>query len=92
MLYNVVLVSAIQEHESAMSTCVPSFLNLPSIPQPHPTPLGYVSVLKTGKVKKKKNWSTNIYICVCVCVCVCVQFYQMPLYASGDEVFFSLIC
>ena len=42
LLYNIMLVSAIQEHESGSHKYrnVPSLLNLPCHPLPHPNPLG----------------------------------------------------
>ena len=62
MLYNIVLVSAIYQHESAISTHMfPHPVELPSHLPPHPTPLGYHRVPDFSSLCRTVNshWLSN---------------------------------
>ena len=74
MLYNVLLVSAVPQHESAISTHIsppslkPPFHHSPS----HPCKSSQSSKLSSC-VRQLLPASYLFDVCVCVCVCVCVR-------------------
>jgi len=65
LLYSIVLVSAIYQHESAKYTYVSSLLNLP--PTYHPTPLGCQSSgLSTLHHIANSHWLYILHMVMCI--------------------------